>query len=333
MTAGPVGPEVFWRVIPDGQGGYFTGTGHGGEIHHTDRRRTKPLVASLGAPRSSVCWCWTTEICWPAAGPRASCTGLTTRGEATLLGSVPGGYIWAMAAAPGKGTRSGWPSGSPAAVYRFDRTQAALDRSGRPAGPECPGSGVRRTGPPAGRHPGARVDLPARSGRAGQPRLLFETAQDEVRQVHHGPGREPVRPGPEYRGRQITQGNGVQPGAEQPVAPPALLSLMLDADGPEIPRAALYRLEADGLVTPWWTGEVDLMIAAWSPRWGWLGGGPLTDESGRTGSLRPDPAGGQPSRGRLGRRGHPGYPGDRRARAGRIDHRLPGPSRQRDGSR
>jgi hypothetical protein len=57
---------------------------------------------------------------------------------------------------------------------------------------------------------------------------------------------------------------------------------MVENGGPEIPRSALYRLTDDGPVIPWWNGEVDLMIAAWSPRWGWLGGGPLTEDTGHT---------------------------------------------------
>jgi hypothetical protein len=76
---------------------------------------------------------------------------------------------------------------------------------------------------------------------------------------------------------------------------------MFEANGPEIPRAALYRIEDDGLVVPWWTGDVDLMITAWSPRWGWLGGGPLADDSGHTVlyGLTP-PAGYHPIAGWLG---------------------------------
>ena len=46
-TAGPSGPEVFWRIISDGRGGYYTGTGHGGEIHHTTSGGKNRLVARL----------------------------------------------------------------------------------------------------------------------------------------------------------------------------------------------------------------------------------------------------------------------------------------------
>ena len=31
------GPEVFWTTAPDGDGGFYVGTGHGGEFHR-DRR-------------------------------------------------------------------------------------------------------------------------------------------------------------------------------------------------------------------------------------------------------------------------------------------------------
>jgi hypothetical protein len=279
-TVGPVGPEVFWRIISDGKGGYFTGTGHGGEIHHTTAADKSRLVVRLEGTEVFSLLVLEGGDLLAGCGPEGQLYRIDKDGQATLLDSVPGGYIWAMA--QDQQDDVVWlAAGSPAAVFRLDLDSGSLENA---------------------------VDLPAQNaldlvfddqgrllvstqgpgliyrldpGRPLELRLLLETAQDEARQFITGPE------GHLYVLALNTDGAGqpggsLQQGAVQSATPPTLLSLMIEGNGSEIPRAALYRIEDDGLVVPWWSGEVDLMIAAWSPRWGWLGGGPLAEDSGRT---------------------------------------------------
>jgi len=279
-TAGPTGPEVFWRILSDGRGGYFTGTGHGGEIHHTSTSDKSRLVTQLEGTEVFSLLMLDDGDLLAGCGPEGKLFRIDDDGQATLLGSVPGGYVWAMATDPDDDLI--WLAvGSPAAVFRYDPgsnsltevvtlpAQNTLDLVFDPVGNLL----VATQGP------GLIYSLDPR--RPENMRLLFATAQDEARQFIAGPDGDlyVLALNTEESG---LQGGGMPTGAEMPTAPPSLLSMMIEANGPEIPRAALYRLEKDGLVVPYWFGDVDLMIAAWSSRWGWLGGGPLAGDSGRT---------------------------------------------------
>ncbi len=279
-TAGPAGPEVFWRIIPDGRGGYYTGTGHGGEIHHTSAGDQSRLVTRLEGTEVFSLLMLDDGGLLAGCGPEGQLYRVDDEGQATLLGSVPGGYIWAMATDPG-GDDVWLAVGSPAAVYRFDPGSGQLEEAvALPAQ-----NALDLTFDAQGRlvvatqGPGLIYRIDPR--RPDDLRLLFETAQDEARQFIVGPEGRLFVLALNTDGSGL-QGNGMSAGEEMPAAPPALLSLMFEANGQDIPRAALYSLEEDELVTPWWSGDVDLMIAAWSSRWGWLGGGPLAEDSGRT---------------------------------------------------
>jgi|GEM_PF-1766537 len=278
--AGPVGPEVFWRIIPDGKGGYFTGTGHGGEIHHTTSGNESRLVTRLEGSEVFSLQLLDGGDLLAGCGPEGQLYRINKDGEAVLVGSVDGGYIWSMAADPGHG--SVWlAAGSPAAVYRYGTAKGDLEKVlDLPAQ-----NALDLVFDDQGRllvstqGPGLiyRID----TGHPDQPRLLFETPQDEARQFITGPeGGLFVLALNTDESTEAT--GGLPPGAVSAGAPPALLALMMEGNGSEIPRAALFRLEESGLVVPWWVGEVDLMIAGWSERWGWLGGGPLADDTGRS---------------------------------------------------
>ncbi len=276
-SAGPRGPEVFWRVIADGRGGYFTGTGHGGEIHHTDKGGQSRLVTTLEGTEVFSLMVLEGGDLLAGCGPEGQLYRIDTQGEATLLDSVSGGYVWSMCAEPGG--RSVWlAAGSPAAVFRFDLDSATLEPV-----VELPAQNALDVAFDGQGHLLVATQGPGLVYRLdpGHPenlRLLFETPQDEARQFITGPEGKMFVLALDTEGSSPPQG-GVPPSAGQPAPPPSLLSLMVEGNGPEIPRAALFRLEDDGLLLPWWTGDVDLMIAAWSEHWGWLGGGPLADEA------------------------------------------------------
>ncbi len=280
LTAGPVGPEVFWRIMSDGRGGYYTGTGHGGEIHHTTSWDKSRLVASLEGTEVFSLLMLDDGDLLAGCGPEGQLFRIDDKGQATLLGSVPGGYVWAMAIDPGDGGVL-LAVGSPAAVFRYDAGSDSLE-----ALVELPAqNALDLTFDDQGRllvatqGPGLIYSMDPT--RPDDLELLFETAQDEARQFIEGPEGSLFVLALNTEGSGL-QGGGVPPGMEMPSAAPSLLSLMIEDNGPQISPAALYRLEQDGIVVPYWTGDVDLMIAAWSSRWGWLGGGPLEDDSGRT---------------------------------------------------
>ncbi len=295
-TAGPAGPEVFWRIISDGRGGYYTGTGHGGEIHHTTSGEKSELVVRLEGTEVFSLLMLADGDLLAGCGPEGQLYRVDTEGEATLLGSVEGGYAWAMAPDPRDG-KIWLATGSPAAVYSFDPESGTLEKA-----VELPAQNTLDiTFDGQGnllvctQGPGLIYSLDTR--RPDQPRLLFEAAQDEARQFITGPEGE-IYVLALNTDESLQESSGMSAGSGRAAAPPMLMALMMEGNGSTIPRAALYRLESDGLVVPWWVGDVDLMIAAWSPRWGWLGGGPLADDSGRTVlySLTP-PAGNHPAAG------------------------------------
>jgi len=279
-TSGPAGPEVFWRIISDGRGGYYTGTGHGGEIHHTTSGGKNRLVARLEGTEVFSLLMLPDGDLLAGCGPEGQLYRIQPDGESALLGSVEGGYAWAMVPDPRDG-KIWLATGSPAAVYSFDPESGDLAKA-----VELPAQNTLDiTFDGQGnllvctQGPGLIYSLDPR--RPDQPRLLFEAAQDEARQFITGPD-DLIYILALNTDDSSPNGGGISAGPGNGAAPPMLMALMMDGMGPATPRAALYRLEADGLVVPWWVGDVDLMIAAWSQRWGWLGGGPLADDSGRT---------------------------------------------------
>jgi hypothetical protein len=279
-TGGPEGPEVFWSILADGRGGFYTGTGHGGEIHHTDAKDRNRMVARLeGSEVFSLLQLDGGDLL-AGCGPEGQLYRVKDDGEVTLLGNVPGGYVWALVPDP-SGDGVWMATGSPAAVYRYDFASGALENIADLPAQNALDLWVDGEGDLLVSTQGPGLIYHLDGGGSAAPRLLYETVQDEARQFIQGPAGDLFVLALET-GSENQPGNGMITADGSAGPPPALLSLMMGAMGPEIPRAALYRLQKDGPVVPWWSGDVELMIAAWSPRWGWVGGGPLADESGRT---------------------------------------------------
>jgi hypothetical protein len=280
--SGPEGPEVFWRIVADGKGGYYTGTGHSGEIHHTSADGDNRLVARLEATEIFSLHREDDGALLAGGGPEGQLFRVGRKDDITLLGSVPGGYIWAMAADP-DGDAVWLATGSPAAVYRYDPADAELkEMVVLPAQ-----NALDLTFDGAGRllvatqGPGLIYRLDRRQ--PDRPHLLYETAQEEARQFIRGPDGELFVLSLNTLDQDQSGGLGGPGGnGNAPVPPPAFLALLAENGGDKIPRAALYRVADDGRVIPYWTGDADLMIAAWSSRWGWLGGGPLPEDSNRS---------------------------------------------------
>ena len=302
LGAGPLqpgGPEVFWCIEPDGEGGFYSGTGHGGEIHHTDSRGQARLVAQVEAAEVFSLLLLPGGDLLAGCGPEGELLRIAPDGAVSLLGQVPGGYVWAMSAGPDG--RIWLATGSPAALWVLDKggelalavdlpAQNALDLAWDEAGHLLAST----------QGPGLVYRLDAKH--PGQPELVFAADQGEVRQFLRGPDGDmfvlalEVGDDDEGGGRgrssgSSSNGNG-NGGGNGHGGMMSLRDLQLDL-GP--PRAALYRLGADGLVTPYWSGETDLMIAAWTERWGWVGGGVVDDDEGRSTLHRLTPPAGMQS--------------------------------------
>jgi hypothetical protein len=291
-SVGPEGSEVYWALAEDGDGGFYTGAGHDGSIYHTDSQGRTKLYARVEASEVLSLMYVRKSGLYVGTGPEGRLFHLDSSGKGSLLGTVEGGYVWSLAS----GTHDDeiWAAaGAPAALYRYTAgggleavvtlpATNALDVAWAPDGRL-----VLST-----QGPGLVYRLDPEQPES--PELLFETPQDEVRQLIAGPGGElyffslmPLRDGE-------TPGSGAGPGGQG--IPPSPMMMLFGGNGePKIPRAALWRLGGDGTVQPVWSGEDDLMIVAWSAERGWLAGGPLATGLGQSQLLQlTPPAGSHP---------------------------------------
>jgi hypothetical protein len=274
---GPSGPEVIWHLADDAVGGAYLGSGHGGQLFHISGKGDQQLMAQLDGAEIFSILPRADGSLLAGCGSEGQLYRVSPEGEAVLLGTVAGGYIWAMAEHPASGEV--WLAvGSPAAVYRLDRNDK-LESVRALAAQNC----LTVAFAPDGhlmlgtQGPGLvyRLDPSAPE----KTEVVFQAPQDEVRQFIPGPGGElfvlTLDSADEKNGNDSSRGNG-----KNGDAPSSLMSLFAVEQSPSVDRSALYRLESDGTMAPYWSANLDLMIAAWSETWGWLAGGPLDEEAG-----------------------------------------------------
>lgn len=264
------GAEVSWTVISDGDEGFFVGTGHGGKIYHVDRHHEVRLYASLEVGEVFSLLLMPDGELLAGGAPEGHLYRIDPQGRFKQLGTVPGGYIWAMEEV---GQEVFLACGSPAAVYRLDANNHLTPAAELPAqnaldllatddgrllvGTQGPGL-VFRWDPSASQAPWA----------------LCEVEQDEVRQLLHGPA------GDVYLLALASQEESAVPESMAPGVQPRLPEMMrpmpglLEA-GPD--KSALYKLADDGRCDRFWSGQLEVMTVAYSERWGWLAGGTLED--------------------------------------------------------
>ena len=176
----PLAAEVVWRVIDDGDGGFYAGTGHEGVILHLDGEgRGEPLADLDDAEVFSLLKLESGDLV-AGCGPEGQVYLIDPQGEVTLFGAVPGGYVWAMTQDPGS-DRVWLAVGSPAGLYLLDPEAGTLTETAQfPAEnaldvlPDGSGGLLVCT-----QGPGLvfRVDL----ADPAEPRLLLETDQREAR--------------------------------------------------------------------------------------------------------------------------------------------------------
>ena len=288
LTAGPAvtvrtlsGPEVVWRVATDGRGGWYVGTGHGGEIHHVAADGRTRLVARLESTEVFSLVMLPGGDLLAGGGPDGRLSRVTAAGDVTEVGRIDGSYVWAMALQEKSGVV--WlATGAPAAVYRYQWREGTLekvvtlpaqntmdlaldDRQRLLAVTQGPGL-VYRVSPEAG----------------AAPLLIGEIAQDEARRLLRGPQGAFHVLGLSNGADALASGGGEESGVAVTTSPS-------EAGGGKTaaPAVALYRLGLDGrgheVLSRVWAGDRDLMTAAWSARWGWLGAGTLGTAAAETG--------------------------------------------------
>ena len=273
VTAGPSarltaldGPEVAWRLVSDGRDGWYLGTGHGGEIHHVAADGTRRLVARLESTEVFSLAVLPGGDLLAGCGPDGRLVRVTAAGDATEVGRIEGGYVWAVAVDT-KGSVAWLATGAPAAVYRFAWRDGQLERVATLPAQNTMDVALDNDGSllAVTQGPGLVYRVPA--GGKGEPRLLGDIAQDEARRLLRGPGGAFHVLGlasvdADGEGGGVAEMGGAGGGAAA------------------APAAALYRLGPGGAPVRVWAGDRALMTAAWSPRWGWLGAGTLGDGDG-----------------------------------------------------
>ncbi len=293
-SARPVGPtesSVYWSLADDGAGGFFTGTGHEGEIYHTDADGGTTLFATLGASEVLSLLVTPDRGVFAGTAPEGKLFHIDTKGQVKLVGTVDGGYIWALASGSDSGTV--WvAAGAPASLYRYEEDPGLRKVASFPA-TNVLDVALARDGSlrVATQGPGLvyRVD----PGHTDALELLLETPQDEARSLVTGPDGQWYVLSLQPKDRESAPvPNDSSP---QAVPPTGLSPLRGGGSAPEIPRAALWRLGPDAEVSLFWSGDEDFLKVVWSEDTGWLAGGPAAEGQGRTQlrALEP-PAGSRP---------------------------------------
>jgi len=122
---GPTGPEIFWRVAADGQGGFYTGTGHGGEVHHTNAAGESRLLVSLSCTEIFSLLPLPDGDLLVGCGPEGHLYRVQDTGESRIVGTVAGGYVWQMILDE-KSNHVWVATGSPAGLSRLDLSSEEL---------------------------------------------------------------------------------------------------------------------------------------------------------------------------------------------------------------
>jgi len=271
------GPEVYWRAIADGRGGYFTGTGHGGKILRTDKNGEVSLFAELGGTEVFSLLLLDDGSLLAGCGPEGEVYQVDKNGTANLVGSVPGGYAWAMTQDQHSGDVY-IAAGSPAALYLFqgedglDLIQEFPAQNALAVTMDSDGGILVAT-----QGPGRVYQLAAKSQES---RLILETDQDEVRKFIKGPGDNLYVIAFNGQEQDSSLKGGLPPEGKSDSA--AAFNLLFGDSEAEVTRSAIYRLDNNGDATIVWTSTTELMIVTWHQNFGWLAGGELDEESGQS---------------------------------------------------
>lgn len=260
---------VLWTVAPDGDDGFWVGSGHDGRVWHLDRQGRVKTAADL--PVEEVFSLLPVEGgVLAGCGPGGQLHRIRTDGTSVELATVEGGYVWDLAQGPDGSVFLG--TGSPAAIYRLNPDDTLEQLSLLPCS-NVLDLAVMDDGTVlvAAQGPGRVFHLvPDREQWA----LVLALDQDEVRQLIDGPDGWYAL-GYQAEGEVGRNGHGNGKGGD-PLAGPFDIMVTADADVKPV-RSVLYRL---GAVTAerLWSSEHVLATVVWSDDHGWLGAGAREDD-------------------------------------------------------
>lgn len=264
---------VYWRAAAADDGTIYLGSGHNGQIWRLPRQgEPSLLVATEGTEVFSLLPQGKTLLA--GCGPGGQLLSIAD-GKPTLLATVPGGYVWALERGPDGVVYVG--TGSPAVVYRLDRELEPVA--------ELPASNVLDLAfdddgrlLAATQGPGRVFAIDPRGKE--EPRLLLQVEQDEARQLLRGPD------GWYVLGLAGDDAQAAPSDAFSEAPPsPDLEMVVTPEGGAGLVASALYRIDSQARI---WASDQELMIAGFSERWGWLGGGKRQDDE-KTRILRLNP--------------------------------------------
>ncbi len=271
------GPEVLWDLTGDGQGGVLIGSGHGGELYQMDAKGHSILLAQLEGEEIFSTLALPSGEILVGCGPGGQLFKVAPDGGAELLGTLEGGYVWDMARHPETGDV--WlAAGSPAAVYRWKNGEE-LTQVRELGAQNCLAVAFQADGQLLLGTQGPGLVYRMDTGRPEEATILFQAPQDEIRQFMRGPQGQTC-----FLALNSAQETGGQDGDSNGTSgkmPPGLLEMMDMAPISTVDRSAVYRVHAAGTVEQQWSGDLDLMIAAYSATFGWLAGGPLDQDEGQ----------------------------------------------------
>ncbi len=263
--------RVYWRAVSDGDGGYLVASGHDGQIWRLASDGKARLLAKVPATEVFALLADDGGVI-AGCGPQGQVYRIDHDGTVTERGAVEGGYVWAIRRAADGAVYLA--TGSPAAVYRLPRqgdvekvvalpaTNAldlAVDTDGRLL--------VATQGP-------GRVFAVDPHAKKPAPELLLEVEQDEVRQILRGPDGWYVLglASDDDQASDPGQGSGKSKPTDANPFGSAVAMVVTPDNGLGPVRSALYALTAD-VPRRIWASDRELMIAAWSATWGWVGAG------------------------------------------------------------
>jgi len=273
---------VFWRAVAGPDDKIYVGSGHDGQVWRLDGGQ----VARVDGAEVFSLLPWRGGLL-AGCGPGGQVYEIQA-GDVQQRALVPGGYVWAL---DGRADGPAYlATGSPAAVYEL-KPGGSLDLLAELPARNALDIAMTDRGDllVTTQGPGFLFRLPADDLR--EPELLLEIDQDEARQVVRGPdGWYVLGLDTADNSGRSKNGSGQQSG-DFPF--PGDFDLVVTPDSEVGPvRSALYVWPDDGGVPHRvWASDRELMIAAWSEAWGWLGSG-KRDEGGPTTVARLTPPSG-----------------------------------------
>ncbi len=268
-----IAADVVWTTVPDGKGGYFLGTGHDGKILRLNAAGEISIWVDLDCEEVLSLLVLSSGGVVAGCEPDGQVFLIDGDAQAHKIGEVPGGYVWSMV--PDDAGLVYLATGTPAGVTVLDPVRESLHEVFTFPAENALDVIFAANGDllVATQGPGLVYRLDPANPKTMD--VILQTAQDEVIGFIPGPDGNLcvlaldsiVQDERDHSGPQTPKG---QSASRLPVVMTPGLN---DPGTTGTPRSALYNLEIEGGPRQIWSGDLDLMSAAYVKSWGWVGGG------------------------------------------------------------